>query len=60
MNYIDKETNRNHIYKENPLGMANGKFCLNTQLFFRYYQANESENMGGVDRCDKCNEVVRV
>jgi len=36
------------------------KYCQKTGMFFKYYQANESESMGGVDRCDQCNEVVRV
>lgn len=41
------------------------KLCYNKLTWdrkpsnFKFYQANESECQGGIDRCDQCGEMVK-
>lgn len=55
---IEGSVSELHYYKKDRYGNCR-KYCFIKRQFFNYYQANESESQGGVDRCDKCGEVVR-
>lgn len=56
---IENSVSDSHFVKNDKFGIPK-KYCFNTQKFFDFYCANESENQAGVDRCDKCGEVVLV
>ncbi len=50
----NKEFDGNHLVR----GQYEGGFCVLKNSPFRRYCANESENQGGVDRCDQCGKVI--
>lgn len=52
--YKVAELNNGHFVK----GQYSGGFCSKKKSYFERYAANESENQGGVSRCDQCGEVV--